>query len=336
MSGGVDSTACAIMLQKTHAVQGFFMHLAQPDYQGQLARVEEIAARLGIGLTVVDLRRQFEERVLDYFAASYRSGLTPNPCLVCNREIKFGLMATAMIAAGVDTMATGHYARVVERDGTFHLHQGIDRHKDQSYFLARLHQAQLSRLRLPLGNRTKDETYAFVATHGFTGFSGSESQDVCFLAAESVGDFLARRLPDLAGDGPVVTIDGREIGRHRGLFRHTVGQRRGLGLPDSSPWYVVRLDPASNSLIVGKQEDLLQQQVEIADLHWLAGIPAQSGDRFEVRLRSTHRGATATFETADETRALLNFDLPQRAVTPGQFAVLYRGDEVLGSGVICR
>jgi len=336
MSGGVDSTACAIMLQKTHAVQGFFMHLAQPDYQGQLARVEEIAARLGIGLTVVDLRRQFEERVLDYFSSSYRSGLTPNPCLVCNREIKFGLMATAMIAAGVDTMATGHYARVVERDGTFHLHQGIDRHKDQSYFLARLHQAQLSRLRLPLGNRTKDETYAFVATHGFTGFSGSESQDVCFLAAESVGDFLARRLPDLAGDGPVVTIDGREIGRHRGLFRHTVGQRRGLGLPDSSPWYVVRLDPASNSLIVGKQEDLLQQQVEIADLHWLAGIPAQSGDRFEVRLRSTHRGATATFETADETRALLNFDLPQRAVTPGQFAVLYRGDEVLGSGVICR
>ncbi|MBM9530072.1 tRNA 2-thiouridine(34) synthase MnmA [Desulfoprunum benzoelyticum] len=336
MSGGVDSTACAIMLQKTHAVQGFFMHLAQPDYQGQLARVEEIAARLGIGLTVVDLRRRFEEEVLDYFSSSYRSGLTPNPCLVCNREIKFGLLLETMTAAGVDTMATGHYARVVERNGIFHLLQGIDRHKDQSYFLARLHQTQLRRLLLPLGNRIKDETYAYVAAHGFTGFSGSESQDVCFLAAENVGDFLARRLPDLAGDGPVITIDGREIGRHRGLFRHTVGQRRGLGLPDSSPWYVVRLDPANNSLIVGKQDDLLQRQVEIADLHWLAGMPARSGDRFEVRLRSTHRGATATFENAGEIRARLHFDLPQRAVTPGQFAVLYRGDEVLGSGVICR
>ena len=336
MSGGVDSTACAIMLQKTHAVQGFFMHLAQPDYQSQLARVEEIAARLRIGLTIVDLRRQFEERVLDYFSSSYRSGLTPNPCLVCNREIKFGLLLAAMTAAGVDTMATGHYARIVERDGVFHLHRGVDRHKDQSYFLARLHQAQLRRLRLPLGAWTKEKTYTFVAAHGFTGFSGAESQDVCFLGAESVGDFLLRRLPDLAADGPVLTVDGREIGRHRGLFRHTVGQRRGLGLPDSSPWYVVRLDPATNSLVVGKQDDLLQRQVEIADLHWLAGTPAESGDRFEVRLRSTHRGAAATFEITGELRARLHFDLPQRAVTPGQFAVLYQGDEVVGSGVISR
>jgi len=336
MSGGVDSTACAIMLQKTHAVQGFFMHLAQPDYPHQLARVEEIAARLGIGLTVVDLRARFEARVLAYFTASYRSGLTPNPCLVCNREIKFGLLRAAMTAAGVDTMATGHYARVVERDGVCHLHQGLDRHKDQSYFLARLHQAQLGRLLLPLGETTKEETYAFVAAQGFAGFSGAESQDVCFLGQESVGDFLARRLPRLAADGPVITVDGREIGRHRGLFRHTVGQRRGLGLPDSSPWYVVRLDPARNSLIVGKQDDLRQQQVAIVALHWLNGIPAQSGDRFEVRLRSTHRGATATFQAAGDSRARLDFDLPQRAVTPGQFAVLYQGDEVVGSGVISR
>ncbi len=134
----------------------------------------------------------------------------------------------------------------------------------------------------------------------------------------------------------MLTVDGLEIGRHRGLFRHTVGQRRGLGLPDSSPWYVVRLDPATNSLVVGKQDDLLQRQVEIADLHWLAGTPAESGDRFEVRLRSTHRGAAATFEITGELRARLHFDLPQRAVTPGQFAVLYQGDEVVGSGVISR
>lgn len=337
MSGGVDSTACAIMLQKDHPVQGFFMRLAQPDYPGQLARVQEITDRLGIGLTVIDLQRQFEEKVLDYFAGSYRLGLTPNPCLVCNREIKFGLLLEAMLAAGNETMATGHYARIVEReDGVFSLHKGLDRLKDQSYFLARLRQEQLSRLLLPLGDWNKKETYTFVASHGFTCFSGGESQDVCFLGAESVGDFLARRLPGMTADGPVVTVDGKEIGRHRGLFRHTIGQRRGLGLPDSTPWYVVRLDPHSNTLVVGKQDDLLQQQVEIADLHWPGGSPPRDCERFEVRLRSTHRGATATWHPAGDNRARLHFDSAQRAVTPGQFAVLYRGDEVVGSGVICR
>jgi tRNA-specific 2-thiouridylase len=336
MSGGVDSTACAIMLQKDHPVQGFFMRLAQPDYTAQLERVQAIAVRLGIGLTVIDLQRQFEEKVLRYFADSYRAGLTPNPCLVCNREIKFGLLLQAMLAAGSEIMATGHYARIVERDGVFSLHKGLDRHKDQSYFLARLGQAQLSRLLLPLGDRSKKETYTFVADHGFTGFSGGESQDVCFLGAESVGDFLARRLPGMTADGPVVTADGKEIGRHRGLFRHTIGQRRGLGLPDSTPWYVVRLDPQSNTLIVGKEDDLLQWQVEIADLHWPGGNPPGDGERFEVRLRSTHRGASATCHPAGDNRARLHFDSAQRAVTPGQFAVLYRGDEVVGSGVICR
>lgn len=336
MSGGVDSTACAIMLQKDHPVQGFFMRLAQPDYPGQLERVQEIALSLGIGLTVVDLQRQFEEKVLHYFSDSYRLGLTPNPCLVCNREIKFGLLLETMLAAGIETMATGHYARVVERDGIFHLHKGLDRQKDQSYFLARLRQEQLSRLLLPLGDRSKKETCDYVAAHGLNGFPGSESQDVCFLGSESVGDFLARRLPETAADGPVVTVDGKEIGRHRGLFRHTIGQRRGLGLPDSTPWYVVRLDPQSNTLVVGKEVDLLQEQVEIADLHWPGGNPPRDGDRFEVRLRSTHRGATATCHPAGNNRARLHFDSAQRAATPGQFAVLYLGDEVVGSGVICR
>ncbi len=193
-----------------------------------------------------------------------------------------------------------------------------------------------ARLLLPLGDRSKKETYDYVAAHGLSGFSGSESQDVCFLGAESVGDFLARRLPGMTAGGPVVTIDGKEIGRHRGLFRHTIGQRRGLGLPDSTPWYVVRLDPQSNTLVVGKEDDLLQEQVEIADLHWSGGNPPRDGDRFEVRLRSTHRGATASCHPAGNNLARLNFDSAQRAVTPGQFAVLYRDDEVFGSGVICR
>lgn len=336
MSGGVDSTACAIMLQKEHPVQGFFMRLAQPDYPEQLERAQEVADRLGIALTVVDLRQQFEKMVLAYFADSYRRGLTPNPCLVCNREIKFGLLFSAMQAAGIERMATGHYARIIERGGVCHLHKGLDRGKDQSYFLARLEQTQLRHLLLPLGGQTKEQTYALVASHGFTGFARQESQDVCFLGGESAGDFLARRHPGLAADGPVLTVDGREIGRHRGLFRHTIGQRRGLGLPDTSPWYVVRLDPAENAVIVGKQEDLLQRRVLVSDLHWPGGEAAHNGERFEVRLRSTHRGATAVFHGEGEDRGSLHFDSDQRAVTPGQFAVLYRNDEVAGSGVISR
>ena len=334
MSGGVDSTACAIMLQKDYAVQGFFMHLAQPDFERQLDRVQEIADRIGIPLAVIDLQSQFNEKVLDYFSASYAAGLTPNPCLIFNQEINFGLFLQAILAAGMDSMATGHYARLKERDGSIHLHKGVDPLKDQSYFLSRLGQQQLSRLIFPLGENLKSETYRFVEEQGFTGFSGLESQDVCFLACESVGDFLEKRNPGGQTDGPIVNSDGLEIGRHNGLFRYTIGQRRGLGIPDSTPWYVVRLDPENNRVIVGKEDELLQRTVNIHDLHWLSGIPPEDGSRFEVRLRSTHRGAPAGISFDGEDQIILHFDEPQRAVTPGQFAVLYQGDEVLGSGVI--
>ena len=334
MSGGVDSTACAIMLQKDYSVQGFFMHLAQPDFQAQQERVQVIADHLGISLTVIDLQRQFAEKVLAYFSSTYFDGLTPNPCLICNREIKFGLFLEAILAAGMDGMATGHYVRIIEREGIFHLHKGLDPLKDQSYFLSRLGQAQLSRLIFPLGERNKAEIYPFVEEQGFTGFAGLESQDVCFLANESVGDFLEKSYPESFADGPIVTRDGREIGRHNGLFRYTIGQRRGLGIADSTPWYVVRLEPQTNQVVVGKEDELLQQRVDIGDLHWLAGAPPEDGSRHEARLRSTHRGARASFSLSGNGQAVLNFDEPQRAVTPGQFAVLYQEDEVLGSGVI--
>ncbi len=334
MSGGVDSTACAIMLQKEHHVQGFFMHLAQPDFPVQLERVQEIAGRLGIDLAVIDLRRQFAEKVLDYFSASYYAGRTPNPCLVCNQKIKFGLLLEAIIAAGMDVMASGHYARLVERDGTIHLHKGLDPLKDQSYFLSRLGQAQLGRLVFPLGEMIKAEIYPFVEKQGFSGFAGLESQDVCFLTNESVGNFLQRRFSGSHPEGPIVTPDGREIGRHNGLFRYTIGQRRGLGLPDSTPWYVVRIDPQHNRIVVAKDDDLKRQIVNIGDLHWLAGVPPADGRHYEVRLRSTHREAKACLTLGNNGQAALDFIEPQRAVSPGQFAVLYQKDEVLGSGVI--
>jgi tRNA-uridine 2-sulfurtransferase len=334
MSGGVDSTSCALLLKDRYEISGFFMRLTQPDFDRQQARVEDIAARIGIKLHIVDLREQFEEKILAYFSGSYFDGLTPNPCMLCNREIKFGLFMEAILAAGMDCIATGHYARVQKMDGLFHLYKGLDPDKDQSYFLARLNQRQLGRVLFPLGDRQKEETYALAEGHGFMAFRGIESQDVCFLGPESLGSYLEKRLPDRALPGPIMTRDGCEIGRHDGLFRYTVGQRRGLGIPDATPWYVLAIKKEGNKIVVGKEVDLYRDHIDIKNVHWLAGLPPVHETGYQVRIRYSHRGAEATVKKTSEDCCQLTFREKQRAVTPGQFAVLYRNDEVIGSGEI--
>lgn len=335
MSGGVDSTATALILRDSSSVEGFFMRLAQPDYERQLARVEHLAARLAIRLTVIDLREKFSEKVLSYFAAAYFRGTTPNPCMICNREVKFGLFQQAILDAGMDCMATGHYARITHDGAGFHLLDGIDPDKNQSYFLSRLTQYQLSRVIFPLGGKKKSEVYAFVKSHGFSDFEGIESQDICFLADESVGSYLEARYPEAVRSGPVVSRDGVVVGRHSGLFRYTIGQRRGLGIPDVSPWYVTAIDAANNTLIVGKSEDLLRDTIEVGDLHWISGAqPDPAGTSYLVRIRYSHKGSIARIVTTGGKKARILFNEPQRAITPGQFAVIYQGSEVVGSGVI--
>lgn len=334
MSGGVDSTATALLLKDQYAVQGYFMQLAQPDFELQRARVEAIAGRIGIDLQVINLQQQFSQAVLDYFANSYFAGLTPNPCMVCNREIKFGLFRQAILNDGMDAMATGHYARILHDAAGYHLHDGLDPTKDQSYFLSRLTQKQLSHLIFPLGEKKKTDMYTFVEEHGFTDFEGVESQDVCFLEDESVGDYLEKRFPDRVKSGPVVSTQGVPVGKHTGLFRYTIGQRRGLGIPDSSPWYVAGIDTEHNTLVVGKSEDISHDTIEVIDLHWLAGSPPDLNRPYMVRIRYSHRGSAASITLQSENRATLTFTEKQRAITPGQFAVIYQGTEVIGSGVI--
>ncbi|BCL60104.1 hypothetical protein DGMP_07970 [Desulfomarina profundi] len=195
MSGGVDSTACALLLQKQGEVEGFFMRLHQPDFEKQKERVKSIAEKLSIKLNIIDLRNEFEEKVLDYFTSHYFKGLTPNPCVVCNREIKFGLFFDRMMGHGMDMAATGHYANLVCIDGIYHLYCGTDRSKDQSYFLSRLDQRQLSRVIFPLGGMEKEQTYRLVEEHGFDDFRGIESQDVCFLEGGKISCFLEKRAP---------------------------------------------------------------------------------------------------------------------------------------------
>lgn len=337
MSGGVDSTTVALTLRDSFDVHGFFMKLAQPDFQQQQEKVRRLAERLDIPLTTIDLEEKFKQVVLEYFTSTYFRGETPNPCVICNHTIKFGVFLEAVLNHGMTKMATGHYATIVEKNTIYHLHCGQDDRKDQSYFLSRLTQAQLANVLFPLGRMRKTETYRIAAESGFTEFaSGGESQDVCFLADTTVADFLRSRQSSPPQPGPVVTRSGQQLGTHEGLHKYTIGQRRGLGIAYTEPLYVIDLDTASNHVIVGGNDELFKKRIHVDDLHWLAGRPPALDRTYLVRIRYTHRGAAARLTLGPDDSGRLDFSEPQRAITPGQFAVFYDGDELLGSGLISK
>ena len=334
MSGGVDSTACALILKKEYRISGFLMDLDLPSFNEQKLRVQRLGDEIGIKIHVVDLRKQFRKLVLDYFTGSYFAGKTPNPCAICNHEIKFGLFMDHIMSTGTDYVATGHYARIENRGHDIGLKTGLDQQKDQSYFLSRLRPQQLQRVMFPLGSMLKEATYRLVESHGFADFRGRESQDVCFFTGTRLADFLADQMPAAAPEGPVVTTTGEEIGRHQGLFRYTIGQRRGLGLPHHSPWYVHTIDADNNRLIVGKEEELFSRSISTRLPNWLCERIPEAGETFTVKTRSTHPGAEAVINRIGTDFFELLFSKPERAVTPGQFAVLYKNDRVIGSGEI--
>lgn len=334
MSGGVDSTACALLLKDQFAIHGLLMDIGQPGFNEQVEQVGTIADAIGIHFDIIDLKDNFEKIVLDYFVSSYAAGKTPNPCMICNREIKCGLLLDQLEITGSERLATGHYVNRRDVNGEIALFKGVDPIKDQSYFLARLSTQQLSKMHFPLGNMIKEDTYRLVESHGFTGFRGKESQDVCFLTDTSVADFLGNRLEKHIPAGPIVTTEGKEIGTHNGLHRYTIGQRRGLGLPDHSPWYVRQLDAEHNQLVVCKGEELFSSGLQAQDMNWLISDIPRAGDRFNAKIRSTHRGTSCTITACKYNEIIVNFDEAQRAVTPGQFIVLYDNDRVIGSGEI--
>jgi tRNA-specific 2-thiouridylase len=336
MSGGVDSTTCALLLREKYNVHGFFMHLAQPDFPVQKLRVEKIAEQLNIPLHIVDLRSQFETCVLEYFSSSYFDGLTPNPCIICNREIKFGLFLDAVLEKNMAYMATGHYARIKKDAEMFHLYKGIDSKKDQSYFLSRLTQSQLAKVLFPLGNMTKKETYNYVEQQGFNDFRGLESQDICFLENNGIGRFLSDRATLKTKNGPIISSKGLILGGHNGLFNYTIGQRKGLGISSDAPLYVTELDAANNAVIVGGNDELFCENIRIKELYWLAGVPPDLSSTYSVRIRYSHKGSEAAIHLLEESQAEIVFHTPQRAITPGQFAVIYNDTELLGSGVIAK
>lgn len=333
MSGGVDSSVSASILKhQGFDVCGFFMKLPLPGVDEHIDRVRAVAGKLNIPLSIVDMGELFTTCVMNEFLDTYRKGRTPNPCIICNRQIKFGALRMYIKKQGIDKMATGHYARIGRtKDGHFAVQRGLDNNKDQSYFLCRLSQDQLEHIVMPLGEQNKTEVYKMAAELKLDSVHGPESQDICFLAGRSIATFFNEQGIQ-ENPGNIVTSDGRIIGRHNSLWHYTIGQRRGLGLPDATPWYVQRLDELHNQVVVCKQEELITSQIRVTGVQWINS--SSSTWQGLVQIRGRHRPSPACIEQASSNTWLVTFAEPQRAVTPGQFAAFYEEDLICGSGII--
>jgi tRNA-specific 2-thiouridylase len=332
LSGGADSAAVALMLKQSgNEVMGIHMRLRDsPDFDHQARRAESICHVLDIPYHEVDLQKEFESSVVDYFCREYEQGRTPNPCVACNRSIKFGLLLDRALSLGADHLATGHYARVERSWGGHRLLKAADARRDQSYFLYTLTRDKLDRVLFPLGEHSRDEVKQMVEQANLPVATRS-SQDVCFISRKKRSDFLSRRLATQPGD--VVDTQGRELGRHRGIAFHTIGQRHGLGLASGQPLYIIRIEPESNRIVLGPETDLYNRTLTARDLSWISGdVPQEPiAVQAKIRYRSKEAEATLVFKGSSVD---VHFAQPQKAVTPGQAIVFYNGDEVLGGAII--
>jgi tRNA-specific 2-thiouridylase len=349
MSGGVDSAVAALLLKRAgHEVTGLFMKNWEDDDDDEYCSTREdlvdavsAAERIGIDIEAVNFAAEYKDRVFATFLAEYRAGRTPNPDVLCNAEIKFKAFLDHAMALGAEKIATGHYARVEERDGRFLLLKGLDPGKDQSYFLHRLTQAQLGKTLFPVGHLPKSEVRRLAREAGLGNHAKRDSTGICFIGERPFREFLSRYLP--REPGPIVTPEGVTVGEHQGLMYYTIGQRQGLRIggrrDDTSgePWYVAGKDLETNTLTVVKGHDhglLLKPSLEAADASWIAGTPPAPQPDFGAKTRYRQADAACRLDVEDASAFRLDFAAPQWAVTPGQSAVLYRGEECLGGGII--
>ena len=341
LSGGVDSSFaawklvkagfnCRAVFMRTHPCEGEFLTCGEQVCAESARRVAE---QLKIPFQILDVTREFRPAVEDYFVSEYLAGRTPNPCPRCNRLIKFGLMAEKMFADGADFFATGHYVRIAREGPDFRLLRGADHGKDQSYFLFNLRREVLSRLRFPIGEMTKDAVRRAVRAAGLPTHSRPESQEVCFVPNDDHLAYLRHRAPEAFRPGPIVDMSGKHIGEHPGIAGFTVGQRRGLRVAVGVPIYVARIDAKTNTLVAGYREDLLARHLTAENVNWLIDTPT-SPIHAEVQIRYRHRAAPARIIPQADHCARVEFDEPVWAVTPGQAAVFYHDDHLLGGGWI--
>lgn len=363
MSGGVDSSAAAAILKEQgHELVGFTMQLwdqrrgINVDENGDplpsrccslddVYDARRVAEELGFPFYVLNLERDFERDVVQPFVSSYLNGETPIPCVTCNSRLKFASLDRLALSLGCEKVATGHYARVEYDASTnrYRLLRGRNEQKDQSYFLWELTQAQLSRALFPLGEMSKPEAREAARHHGLNAVAEKkESQEICFVPDGNYAGFIDRYLQAenqterLPGAGEIVDTTGKIVGQHEGIHRYTIGQRRGIGISDQRPLYVVSINAEKNRVTVGSADELLTNEFTAAGVNWIVFADPADPVRAEVRVRYRHNAAPATITQLPNNRARIVFDEPQRAITPGQATVFYRNEEVVGGGWIVR
>jgi tRNA-specific 2-thiouridylase len=346
MSGGVDSSvAAALLKQQGYEVIGMMLGLwSEPGKEDSnrcctpdsMAMARRVAAKLDIPFYVVDAKQIFREIVVQYFLDGYTAGGTPNPCLICNRQIRWTFLLEHALAMGADFMATGHYVRRrTADDGRHELLRAVDPTKDQSYVLHILNQEKLARALFPVGEYPKSEIRKMAEALSLPVYKRPDSQDLCFLAGEDYRNFIQRNAAETLAPGEIVTRAGRTLGHHNGLANYTIGQRKGLGVQSLVPLYVLGKDVAKNTLIVGEADELGTDELLAKDVNWMSGAAPRGPFRAEVKIRYTAKEAWAQVMPLEGVeQARVRFDAPQRDVTAGQAAVFYDGDLLLGGGII--
>lgn len=337
LSGGIDSLVAGFLI-KQRFKKVFGVHFTT-GYEKNVPEVSALASVFGFPVHTIDLSREFETRVVDYFVSTYMAGKTPNPCLVCNVQIKFKALFDHAQKLGADLMATGHYATVVnrytpgrEKIKEAWLERGADLNKDQSYFLSMLSPDILDRLVFPLADFTKRRVREFAKQHNLVTVVPTESQDICFLPDKHHGEFILAKTNVTPKPGPVVDSQDKIVGSHLGLHKFTVGQRRGINIPGPAPYYVKKINMNTNTLHVCFKSDLAQKRMKVEQMVW--NYPEKEKIRnLTVQIRYGHTAAPARLDW-DKTLGIVTFDTPQNAITPGQAAVFYHGNRVLGAGLI--
>ena len=336
MSGGVDSSAAAaLLLDQGHEVVGLTAHMWKGSRCCSLEDVDRAATvcrHLGIRHEMVNAVEEFGHDIIEPFVRDYAEGRTPSPCVTCNERIKFGLCLAAGRKLGCEYFATGHYALIENRSGSYHMLRGDDPEKDQTYFLHRLSQEQLAHILFPLGGMRKPEVTAYVKARGLPALFRGESHDLCFVPDDGHGAMIERYRKELKKPGDIVKRDGRVLGVHGGFYNFTIGQRKGLGIAWTEPLYVSDVRPEANQVVVGPRSEVMRDACRLHDIHWMNEVPV-SPLHCDVQIRYRHHAVPAKV-CFDGNRAVVQFSEPQFAITPGQAAVFYSEKEVLGGGWI--
>jgi tRNA-specific 2-thiouridylase len=347
LSGGVDSSAAAaLLLEQGYDVIGITLKLWPQDC---VSRAEDkccgpqavmdarsVSHKLGIPYYLIDEAEDFQKQVIHYFAEEYKAGRTPNPCVMCNEKLKFGTLINRARQLGAEYIATGHFARIENRDGRYLLKRGRDPRKDQSYFLFSLKQEQLARAIFPLGELTKNDTREIARESQLKTAEKEESMEICFVPDKDYGRFLQQAKLVQKHQGEIVDLQGRVLGHHDGIEFYTIGQRKGLGISSPRPLYVIELDAASNRVVVGDDSDLERDEFKVERCNWIPFDSAPEIIEVSAKIRYNHTGAEATVTPAADGSATVKLHAPQRAITPGQACVFYDGDLVVGGGWISR